>query len=351
MNILIIALSGIGDALIFTPALNLLRKSLPDAQIDVLTMIKAVQDIYSRNPNINNVYYFNFLKEGSLKSINYIFGIRGKYDATINVYPSNRKEYNIINFLLGAPKRVAVNYLRKDIQNFGWLNNVTVKENDSMHNAQTNISLVEKLLNKKFVDEPPFDLFLNSDDEKAALEFLKGKNISEKDLIIGFHPGTNVLKNQIKRRWEPEKFAELGKKLIEKHNAKVLVFGGPDENELKVNIKSMIDSQNCFAVTKLSLPQSAGLMKHCKLFVTNDSSLMHIASALQLNVISIIGPTNPNYIHPWKTNYKIVSLNLECSPCFIYSPRPLICFRDDVKFKCIKELSIDMVYEEVIKFI
>ncbi len=176
-------------------------------------------------------------------------------------------------------------------------------------------------------------------------------NISENDLVIGYHPGTAVLKNQNKRRWEPEKFTELGKRLIEKQNAKILIFGGPTETELKENIKSMIGSSSAISVSDLSLTESAALMKRCKTFVTNDSSLMHVASALQLNVVVIIGPTNPNYIHPWKTNHKIVTLNLDCAPCFIYSPRPLTCSRDDVKFKCIKELNVDMVYNEVLKFI
>ena len=90
MKILIIALSGIGDALIFTPALKLIRKAMPDAKIDVLTMINGVKDIYSRNPNINKIIYFNFLKEGFLKSLNFLFKFRGRYDASINVYPSNR---------------------------------------------------------------------------------------------------------------------------------------------------------------------------------------------------------------------------------------------------------------------
>jgi len=100
-----------------------------------------------------------------------------------------------------------------------------------------------------------------------------------------------------------------------------------------------------------NLAQSAAIMKSCKLFVSNDSSLMHVASAMKLNVVAIIGPTNPAYIYPWNTKHKIVSLGLDCSPCFIYSPRPLICFRDDIKFKCIKELTVNMVYQAVTKFI
>jgi lipopolysaccharide heptosyltransferase II len=351
MKILIIALSGIGDALIFTPALKIMRKEMPDAKIDVLTMINGVKDIYSRNPNINKIIYFNFLKEGFLKSLNFLFGLRGNYDATINVYPSNRKEYNIINFIIGAPSKVAVNYLRKNFQNLGWLNNIAIKENDSLHNAQTNIKLIEKLLNKKFVEAPAYDLYLNNDDETAAATYLAEINISVNDLIIGFHPGTATLKNQIKRRWEPEKFGELGKKLIKKHDVKILIFGGPDEKELKENIREIINSNSVYTILNLTLPQSAAVMKRCKIFVTNDSSLMHVASALNLNIVAILGPTNRNYIYPWKTNFQIASLNLDCSPCFIYSPRPLKCFRNDVKFKCIKELTVEMVYKEVIKFL
>jgi lipopolysaccharide heptosyltransferase II len=351
MKILIIALSGIGDALIFTPALKIMRKEMPEAKIDVLTMINGIKDIYSRNPNINEIIYFNFLKEGFFKSLSFLFGLRGKYDTTINVYPSNRKEYNIINFIIGASNKVAVSYLRKDFQNFGWLNNVTIKENDSFHNAQTNIELIGKLLNKKFDEAPAYDLFLNNDDETASVEYLTGNNISGNDLVIGFHPGTATLKNQIKRRWEPEKFGELGKELIKKHNAKILIFGGPDELHLKENIREIINSDHAYTVLNLSFSQSAAVMRRCKIFVTNDSSLMHVASALKLNTVAIIGPTNINYIRPWKTNFQIASLNLDCSPCFIYSPRPLKCFRNDVKFKCIKELTVEMVYKEVIKFL
>ncbi len=131
MKILIIALSGIGDALMFTPALKLLKKNLPEAQIDALVMVKGAEDIYSSNPNINQVYYFDFLKERKLKSLKFVGGLRNKYDASINVYPSNRKEYNTINFLIGAKQRVGVRYLRRNKQNFGFLNNVTIPEDDS----------------------------------------------------------------------------------------------------------------------------------------------------------------------------------------------------------------------------
>lgn len=351
MKILILALSGIGDALMFTPALRLMRKALPDAEIDALVMFRGVKDMYERNPDLNHVLHFDFMKEGVLSSFKYVLSLRHKYDASINVYPSNRLEYNVINFLIGAGKRAAVKYLRKDLAELGELNNVRVVENDLSHNVQTNIRLVEKLLDEKFDEQPPLLFPLTVVDRNYAINFIAQNRIQDTDLVIGFHPGSATLKNQIKRRWEPEKFAELGRRLISEKGAKILVFGGPEEGELKRSIGNKIDSEHTFLIESSNLAESAALMARCNVFVSNDSSLMHIASALKLKVVAILGPTNPHYIHPWGTEHTIVRLNLECSPCFIYSPRPLICFRDDIKFKCIKELTVDMVYSAVLNFI
>jgi heptosyltransferase-2 len=74
---------------------------------------------------------------------------------------------------------------------------------------------------------------------------------------------------------------------------------------------------------------------------------MHVASAMKIKVVAVIGPTNPHYIHPWKTEYRIITLKLDCAPCFFYSPRPLICTRTDIKFKCIRELTVEMVLEPI----
>jgi heptosyltransferase-2 len=310
-------------------------------------MFKGTKEIYETNENFNKVIHFDFIKEGALSSLKFVLGLRKKYDTTINLYPSNRKEYNIINFLLGAKKRVAVDYLRMNNSNLGWLNNITILENDKAHNVQTNIKLIEELLDKKFNEEPTMGIRLSDEHMKLAEEYLKKNNIKDKDFVVGFHPGCATLKNHIKRRWEPEKFAEFAKRLIKEKNAKVLLFGGPEEEELKLFINKMIDSENSYVIKTEKFLQSIAIMNRCNVFVTNDSALMHIASAMGLKVIAIIGPTNQHYIHPWKTEHKIVSLNLECAPCFFYSPKPLSCKRTDVPFKCIKELEVDMVWNNI----
>ena len=351
MKILIITLSGIGDALMFTPALKLLRKSLPDAELDALVMYRGAKEIFESNPNFNKVIHFNFLEEGASKSLKFLLQLRKKYDASINVYPANRKEYNFISFLIGAKERAGVVYLRKNRTNLNSLNNIKVLENDNVHNVRTNIKLCEALIGKKYSEEPPLEFQITNEEKDKARKYFNEVGISSEELVVGFHPGCATLKNHIKRRWVPEKFAELAKKLINNHSAKILIFGGPEEKELKEQISSLINSGRVNVVNAESLTKSSAIMQHCKIFVTNDSSQMHIAAALGLKVVAIIGPTNQNYIHPWKTEHQIVSLNLDCSPCFFYSPTPLICHRTDVKFKCIKELTVEMVYQSVEKYL
>lgn len=351
MKILVIALSGIGDALMFTPSLKKLKEDYPSARIDILAMYRGVKEIFENLDNVNRVLFHDFLNSSALKSLSFILKLRGEYDVTFNVYPSNRREYNIISRIIDPPKRCGVNYLRRNFVNLGFLNNVTVTENDSFHNVETNFKLCGKLSGKNSETIPPLQIKLPESSEKYSLSFLSKMRVDSKDLIIGFHPGCSTLKNHDKRRWETEKFAKLASALIERDSAKILVFGGPEEKDLKLDICSRVNSPSVISVDSNSILDSASVMKRCSLFVSNDSSLMHVAAALGLKTVAILGPTNRNYIYPWQTDYRVASLQLECSPCFYYSPRPLTCSRKDLKFKCIRDLSAETVYTIVKDFL
>lgn len=342
MKIIIWALSGIGDALMFTPALNLLRKKYPDAIIDVVVMYKGSYDIFKDNVNINNLYHFDFLKEGIWKSLKFIYHIANKYDVSINVYPSNRVEYNIINLMTLAKQRLAVKYLREDFINFGFFNNKRILEDDKKHNVVENIDLLAEHLNIPKDYSILLEFYTNNDAKNIAQQFID--KIGKDNLIIGMHPGCNTLKNHDKRRWDVENFGLLAKKIIEEFESKILLFGGPEEKYLREKILEIVNSENCVSVENVDLSTSYEIIKNCDYFVTNDSSLMHVASAAKVFVFPIIGPTNLNYIHPWQTEYMPITLNLECSPCFYYSPKPLTCNRLDKKFKCVKDLTVDFAF-------
>lgn len=351
MKILVNALSGIGDALMFTPTLEKIKIEYPNAEIHILAMFKGVEEMYSALPEVSNVIYFNFMKEGITKSIAFVNKLRSqKYDISINVYPSNRKEYNIISWLIGAKKRLAAKYIRQDFINLGFLNNIRIMEDDDTHNVETNFKLFSNLSDNHNIPIPPLKLILKNEYLLFADNFFSMHNIGKDDIIVGFHSGSNTLKNLSHKRWDTNNFAELGKLLIDNYNIKLLLFGAGEDVELNNDIATQINSDKVIIVSDAKLLESTAIMKRCNLFVSNDSGLMHIASALQLNVVAIEGPTNVAYTYPWQTNYKIASINLDCSPCFFYSPTPLICHRKDIKYKCMKEIKPELVFKLIKEF-
>jgi len=346
MKILAFALSGIGDALMFSPAIRLLKQYKPNCEIDILAMYKGVKEIYETNPFVNKVIYFDFLKEGYIKSLKFLLSLRKKYDVSINVYPSNRKEYNIISFLVGAKIRLAVKYKFLDFSNLGFLNNLRIEESILNHNVETNVLMISKLLNLASEQLPPLDLFISEDIEKKAEEYFSSLKVPNSTFIFGFHPGCSTLKNHINRRWSPDYFAELINLIDKNYDAIFFLFGGPDEIELRSYIKKKSNSNRVYIINANSFLETAALIKKCDVFITNDSGLMHAAAAVKAKVLPIIGPTNLHFIKPWRTTFEAATLNLECSPCFFYSPKPLNCKRNDIKYKCVKELTPNFVFNK-----
>jgi heptosyltransferase-2 len=215
-------------------------------------------------------------------------------------------------------------------------------EDNDKHDVEENVSLLS-LIDKdpKNWDAPK--VFVTKGEEEFAKNWLVQNNI-KKRLLIGMHAGTAIFKNQIKRRWDKDKFGELGRRLVEKYDAQILVFGGEEERDLRLYIKEKI-GKGAKVVSNTTIRQTTTIMSHCSLFISNDSSLMHIAASLRIPCVTIFGPTNPKWVYPYKTNYIIIRENLPCSPCFYYSQKPLSCKWGD--FRCIKNISVDRVMESI----
>ena len=125
-------------------------------------------------------------------------------------------------------------------------------------------------------------------------------------------------------------------------DSKILVFGGIEDEKVKNYIKKAVDDPRIILVKTPNIRMAAALIKLCHVFVTNDSGLMHLAAAVQTPIVAIFGPTNYLWVSPWKTEHRIATLNLPCSPCFYYSPEPLKC-KAKLNFKCLRELHPEIV--------
>lgn len=345
MKILINALSGNGDALMFSPSLRLLKEKLPDSDIDMLVMFRSVKEMYENNPFLNKIHFIDFLKQSKFKSFTDVRLLKNnEYDYSINVYPANRLEYNIVNAFLGAKKKIAHHYNHTEFSRAEFLNDILIDEIKDRHNVLQNLDLIKSITDVKDADAGKMEIFIGEADKASAGEWIRSVN-PENKFIAGFHPGSSLLKNHIHKRWDKTKYAELGNRLIKEHNAKILLFG--NEFELNKEISSMMSDQAVIASTD-NYMDSIARMEYCKLFVSNDTAFMHSAAALQLPTAGIFAYTNSKELYPWKTKNVVVRKDLPCSPCFYNSPKPAECiFQGEEEFKCMKQISVEEVYEAV----
>ncbi len=351
-KILVIALPGIGDGLLSTPMIEILRRERPDAEIHALVMFAATREMFEHDPCIDKVHFYDFISDSKVGALKLLYKLRSEiFDISINIYPQNRREYNGIALAIGARIRLGVRYRRLDSENLNWLNTHTITENDRLHCVQENVKLLKLIGHSVDLSEkalPVLRLAIGEKHDRFAAEWYAQSGIAPSDLTIGFHAGTALFKNHIRRRWSPEKFGELAINLHTTLGAKVLLFGGPDDREANAEILRIAGNSIIEVKTK-SIMDSVAVMKRLSMFVSNDSALMHIAGALALPTVAIFGPTNEAYVHPWKTRYVLVQTGIECRPCFVYSPKPLTCYRTDPAeaFLCIRAIEVDQVVSAV----
>ena len=120
------------------------------------------------------------------------------------------------------------------------------------------------------------------------------------------------------KRWYPERFAEVASAFNDKFD--ILIFGGPNEIEMAEDIeKSLIASgvKNYKNIAgKTNIQELCSHIGGCSLFITNDSGPMHVAAAYQVPTVAIFGPTRYKETCQWMNQKsKIVREEMKCSPC------------------------------------
>lgn len=338
---------GIGDVLMTTPALEIIKKNIPESEITYCTMSKGVFDILKGNPNIDNLVYFPFLGKNAFSALlQFLKEQSCRHSVNLNFYPSNRLHYNIISLLTFARQRIGHTYLRMNFSQLNWLKNKTIEEDDSLHCVEENIRLLQFLGLEVSADNiPPMNIYLTTLEIEAGMQYCK--SISPSKCCIGVHAGTSVMKGHAARRWSKENFTLLLNNVKDAH---FVLFGTKEELEANQFIHDNVVPGRVTFVNNKTIREVAAIIRACDFFLSNDSGLMHLAAATGTPVIALVGPTNPVYIKPWNVPHKVVSAPNACCHCFRYSPKPLTCVSEK-KFECLTGITVEMVEKEIRSFI
>lgn len=327
-KILIIQTAFIGDVILTLPLIEAVYSKYHGSHISLMITPKAY-DLVKANPYINEIIVYdkngkdrgfkNFIKFDK-KIINH------KYDLAIMPHRSMRSV--MLAYSGGIPERIGFDrsagkmFLTKIVK-YSW----------DKHEIERNLDLIDgKNVSKRI------PIFLDKQDIKKSGIFLKEKGIVKNDLIIGIAPGS-VWST---KRWIKEGFAELSKRLIDVYGAKIIFFGGKEDDELCIEIKKMAGKEIIIAAGILSLGESASVISKCKLFISNDTAPLHLASAFQVPTVAIFGPTTTNLgFGPYSILNIVVEKKLSCRPCGRHGHKE--CPKGH--FICMKEIATDEVFE------
>ncbi len=326
-RILIVKLSSIGDVVHTLPILSALRKKYPESYIAWVVKKKAA-DIISNHPHLNKV----ILYEGVRKTAKRLRSL--KFDLAIDLQGLFRS--GLLTFLSGAKTRLG--FSRANSRELGYLflnQRVTPREEDR-HVIDKNLSLLRPLgIDTK---EKEFIIPVSNKNKEYIAHFLRGEGITPSDLLVALNPGASWPS----KLWPVERWAELTDRLTEKLKARIIFLWGPGEKDFVDSIVRITKNSPIISC-RTNLKELAVLISKCRLFVGGETGPLHIACALNVPTVALIGPTDSVRNGPYGEGHMVIEKDLPCRGCWRHECRKLDCMRlitvDEVFSAVERELS------------
>lgn len=323
----VVQTSFLGDTILTTALLAQLARRGP---VDVVTT-PAAASVLTGHPAVRNVIVYD--KRGAHSGL---FGLTtlasrlraAAYDAAYLAQGSWRSA--VVAFLARIPERVGF-----ATSAGSWLYTAKVPYRDDLHHAARLVLLSRPNGREPTVDETRPSLAPGVSERELVDDLLRRAEITAGERLIALAPGSVWAT----KRWPY--YPELARELA--GTGRIVVVGGREDTPLALAIRTAVpDAVDATGV--LPLLGSAELIGRCAAIVTNDSSPLHLASAMGTPTVAIFGPTVPEFgFGPLAPSSVVVGHDsLACRPCDRHGPRrcPLTHFR------CMRELTPELVAEQ-----
>jgi heptosyltransferase-2 len=305
MKILIIAPSWVGDMVMAQSLFIALKNQQPDCQIDVIAPSWSL-GLLARMPEVSKTFVMPLTHgEFGLKA-RFSLGMSVRfesYDQAI-VLPNSWKSA-LIPFFAGIPKRTGfVGEMR-----YGLLNDARKLDKSVLTmTVQRFVALgFESSENVPTYSFP--SLNVTATQQKTVIEKF-ALRLANPILVLcaGAEFGSA-------KRWTEAHFAELASQKIAE-GWQIWLIGSEKDKPVTDEINKLTGWQCQDFAGKTDLTEAVDLLSLANTVVSNDSGLMHVAAALNKKVIALYGSSDPKFTPPLHVEAEIVTLNLECSPCF-----------------------------------
>jgi len=349
-NLLLVNLMRMGDILQMTPLIQGLRETHPEARISMVlneAFVEVAQridvdrilplpmrpfiEIVSQEANLAQAraYLKDFLQRVNAE---------GAYDVVFNLTPSQSAAS--LSSLIDHDAHRGM-CLAQD-GSFQAVDPWAAYLVAMMAHRRTNPFHLVDIWLRSLAQRGPrsLQMSLSPEDTRRTDELLNECDIAlDRDLLVGFQ----VSASQKEKCWSEKEFVRLGQALHQGLNARVLLFGVAGEETLCQQVCSHIPGSVNLA-GKTNLGVLAGVLKRCRVLVTNDTGTQHVATAVGTRVVLIsVGPVFFRETGPYGEGHLIFQARLPCAPCSFHTT----CLNP----VCKEKIRAELVYRAIIRLL
>lgn len=318
-RIVIRSTNWLGDAVMTIPAVRAFKRGRPDAHVTVLTPAKLA-DLWMAMDEVDDVL--------PIESDEGLFAVasklKGKFDVAIVLPNSLRSALEA--WLAGIPRRVGyAGHHRR------WLLNQVFRERKSKKKANAGRPKHQVYHYLALAESCGADVS-NVLEITAAAPSPACARAPRLGVVPGAEYGSA-------KRWLPERFAEVMRRIHEDTLADWRMFGVAKDSEVADLILSQAGISCVDLVGKTTLRELIDELRQCDVLLTNDTGTMHLAASLGVPVVAIFGSTEPELTGPLGKGHIILRKKVECAPCFLRE-----C---PIDFRCMKGIEVAEVVEAI----
>ncbi|MBI3291239.1 MAG: glycosyltransferase family 9 protein [Elusimicrobia bacterium] len=335
-------LAAIGDVVLTLPALETIRTLNPETKLYWL-IGKRASPIVQNHPCVDDLIEIDetiFWQKRLWPLIRLFWRLqRYRFDQVYIFHWS--RWFHMFFWLMGIPKRFG---FARDGMSFRLTQSFPFHEGLRAPHALLQYCAVASRGNSQQVTEAFVPHLVFSSSESLQIErFCQERNFPADRHWVAIAPGGGHNPKQLmpQRRWPVNHYQQLVIALIRQWNALALLLGDGTERNMIPSLPPDVNLHCYDLAGELSLRAVALLIKKCRVFIGNDSSLTHIAGAVGTPALIFFGPTAPDDKAPFWIKHEVLYTREPCSPCYKYGKAPPCPYQ----LKCLRHITVPMALD------
>ena len=317
-RLLLIRLGAIGDVVHTLPLASAIKDAWPDSHI-TWVVEPTPRQVLLGNPDIDEILTINTKEwRKNLRTCGFsalkrdLLAVRN-VGADVAIDAQGLIKSGFLAWVSGAPVRIGFEHrFCREGMNVLFTTHQVEPPKLPHHVVEKNVSLLKPLgLPVPLKEQYRFSLHQTEEEREWAEKYLESVGHRKSSSLLVIHPGGGWTT----KRWDTVRFAQLADDWHENDMGDVLLIWGPGEEKMVDEVTDAMRTQP-FVAPATSVREMMALIRRGSCFVGGDSGPLHLAAAMGVRCLAIMGPTEPVRNGPWGGGNLVLHRRLACSGCY-----------------------------------